>query len=92
VLFGAALRLRMSVANVEGWVMLNLNPAIWEAIAGTGRGVGIEVVNTVSAGLDLNPHPFKNKRVRHPNTIVKAKFWFMATGSGGGRLGRVREV
>jgi hypothetical protein len=22
--------------NVEGWAVLNLNPAIWEAIAGTG--------------------------------------------------------
>ena len=25
-----------SVANVEMWVVLHLNPAIWEAIAGTG--------------------------------------------------------
>jgi hypothetical protein len=57
VLFGAALRLRMSVANVEGWVMLNLNPAIWEAIAGTGGGPPTEVVVMIVVRLNLNPHP-----------------------------------
>ena len=57
MLFGAALRLRMSVANVEGWVMLNLNPAIWEAIAGTGGGPPTEVVVMIVVRLNLNPHP-----------------------------------
>jgi hypothetical protein len=43
----AVLRPYVTVANVEGWAMLNLNPAIWEAIAGTGwindRGRRVEV-------------------------------------------------
>jgi hypothetical protein len=52
--------------------MLNLSPAIWEAIAGTGRGKGIEVFVLTWERLHLNPHPFKNKRVRHPKAELES--------------------
>jgi len=42
---------------------------------GDDRGYRV-VVATVSEGLDLNPHPLKSKRVRHP----KAGFVFWSCG------------
>jgi hypothetical protein len=59
------------MANVKAWVRLNLNPAIREAIAGTGGGIEVGVV--VRVALHLNPHPLKSKWVRHPTADPKSQ-------------------
>jgi hypothetical protein len=42
------------------WVVLNLNPAIWEAIAVQGDSPTVVVVVGWEM-LSLNPHPLKDK-------------------------------
>jgi hypothetical protein len=55
----AVLRPYVIVTKVKGWVMLDLNPAIWEAIAATGWRVTNSVVVGIWVGLNLNAHPLK---------------------------------